>query len=54
MYEHFNLITNSKIKVKHANFLYIHSKNCDECKMQLMNNGSNTFKVNDSTHVCKC
>jgi len=27
------------------------SKNCDECKMQLMNNGFNTFKMNDSTHV---
>ncbi len=51
MYEHFNLITNSNVKVKHANFLYIHSKNCNERKMQLVNNGSNTFKMNDSIHV---
>ncbi len=51
MYEHFDLITNSNVKVKHANFLYIHSKNCNERKMQLVNNGSNTFKMNDSIHV---
>ncbi len=25
------------------------SKNCGECKMQFVNNGFNTFKVNDST-----
>jgi hypothetical protein len=51
MYEHFDLIINLDIKVKHANFLYIHSRNCDECKMQSVNNGSNKFKVNDSIHV---
>ncbi len=27
------------------------SKIYDECKIQLMNNGFNTFKMNDSTHV---
>jgi hypothetical protein len=32
-------------------FLYIHFKKIDECNMQFMNNGFNTFKVNDSTHV---
>ncbi len=26
-------------------------KNCDECKMQLMSNAFNTFKVNDLTHM---
>jgi hypothetical protein len=25
--------------------------NYDECKMQFVNNGFNTFKMNDSTHV---
>jgi len=24
------------------------SKNCDECKMQLISNGFNAFKMNDS------
>jgi hypothetical protein len=51
MYEHFDLITNSNIKMKYAIFLYIHSRNCDEPKMQLMNTRSNTFKMNDSIHV---
>jgi hypothetical protein len=27
------------------------SRNYDECKIQLMNDGFNTFKGNDSTHV---
>jgi hypothetical protein len=27
------------------------SKNCGECKMQFVNSGFNTFKMNDSTHV---
>jgi hypothetical protein len=26
-------------------------KSCGECKMELMNDGFNTFKVNDSSHV---
>ncbi len=32
-------------------FLYIHLKKFNECKMQFMNNGFNTFKMNDSTYV---
>jgi hypothetical protein len=31
------------------NFYTFISKNCGECKMQFVNNGFNTFKVNDST-----
>ncbi len=44
-------LTHSNINVRPAKFLYIHFKKDDECKMQLMNNGFNTFKMNDSTHV---
>jgi hypothetical protein len=51
MYEHFDQIINSNINVTHANFLYIYFKNYDECKIQLANDGFNTFKENDSTHV---
>jgi hypothetical protein len=31
-------------------YTYI-SKNYGECKMQLMSNGFNTFKMNDSIHM---
>jgi hypothetical protein len=41
IYEHFDLIVNSNINVKHYG----------EWKIQLDNNGFNTFKMNDSTHV---
>jgi hypothetical protein len=53
MHEHFDLITNSfKYKCKNlASFYTCISKNCDECKMQIMNNGFNTFKMYDWTHV---
>jgi hypothetical protein len=44
IYEHFDLIFNSNINVKYNKFY-------GECKMQLISNGFNTFKMNDSTHV---
>jgi hypothetical protein len=49
IYEHFHLIFNSNINVKHNKILYIHFKN--ECKMQLDSNEFNTFKMDDSIHV---
>ncbi len=51
IYEHFYLIFNSNIIVKHKKKLYIHLKNCSECKLQLDSDGFNTFKMNYSTHV---
>ncbi len=46
MYEHFDLITKLKYKCETCQF-FIHSfqKNYDECKMKLVNNRFNTFKV---------
>ncbi len=32
IYEHFDLIFNSNINVKHNNFLYIHLKKNGDCK----------------------
>jgi hypothetical protein len=34
-----------------TNFYAFIKKNYGECKMQLYNNGFNTFKMNDSIHV---
>jgi hypothetical protein len=33
------------------NFYASISKNCSECKMQLVDGGFNKFKMDDSTHV---
>ncbi len=44
-------LTHSNINFKLVKFLYIHFRNFNECKMQLMSNGLNTSKMNDSTHV---
>ncbi len=41
MYKHFDLI-NNPFKYKYET-LYIHFKNCGECKMQLMSNGFNNI-----------
>jgi hypothetical protein len=49
MHEHFDLIPNPfKYNVRLANSI---SKKIDECKMQLMSNGLNIFKMNDPSHV---
>jgi hypothetical protein len=54
MHEHFELITNLfKLNVEFFNFLYIHLKNYDKCKMQVVNNEFNTFKMNESIQL-KC
>ncbi len=53
MYDHFHIINNPckyKCDTSQSFYTYIY-KNYGECKMQFMNNGFNTFKVNDSTHV---
>jgi hypothetical protein len=52
MHEHFDLFTNSsKYKCEPSQIFTSISKNYDDWKMQFMNSGSNTLKVNDSIHV---
>ncbi len=51
IYEHFDLIFNSNIHVKHNKFYTSILRNCGGCKMQLDSNGFNTFKMDYSTHV---
>jgi hypothetical protein len=51
-HEHFNLIINRfKYKCETCQ-IFIHPfKNIVKCKLQLMRNGLNTFKMNDATYV---
>jgi hypothetical protein len=53
MHKHFDTITNSfKYKCEtYQVFIHPFKKNCDDCKMQLVSNGFNTFKVNGSIHA---